>query len=153
MSFLPTHLRTECLLTCLFRSSIIRAIWIFFLPILATFECFLFCHKCRLLCLLCSTFRSSVSLFPSKLLASTKQKEKQNMRVYYQRKASLTDSTTHMPVHGRQEEDKQVLELCGTRGWGCRVNAVVKIPKSKQKHVRTGLINQKWNASGCRVVI
>lgn len=51
------------LLTCLFRSSMIRAIWIFFLPILANFwglplQCLLLC-----LCILHSTFWSFQTCF------------------------------------------------------------------------------------------
>lgn len=66
------------LLTCLFRSSIIRAIWIFFLPILANFwslpvEClsmsFFLPH---------STFWSLQTFF---LLSSMKTKEKWNIRL------------------------------------------------------------------------
>lgn len=67
-----------CLLTCLFRSSIIRAIWIFFLPILANFWGLPVERLSISLRLLRLTFWSLQTFFCCCLLWKTK--EKQNIR-------------------------------------------------------------------------
>lgn len=117
MKFVPEWCSVYCILTCLFRSSIIRAIWIFFLPIFATYWAFPLCHKRLFLWLLYSTFRSLVSLFNSKLLASAKKKknERYSLRLKLsppEKNASVTHSSPHTPAHRQQEEDRLVLGLC-----------------------------------------
>lgn len=62
-------------LTCLFRSSIIRAIWIFFLPISAFIFCQFSSSSRRLSWIPSSTFASSVSLDESLQRNKTFKKE------------------------------------------------------------------------------